>query len=186
MLISTTAFAQLGLKSIGGGVGLITTTLSVATTTGTSDQSLTGFAIGGSANLGTLAENLYLVPDVGFWTASATVSSVKLSYTDFGINGNVYYMFGASQFTPYVGGGLGINFFGTKVETPSVTIPGFGTVAGGTVSGSATRLGINLIGGGSYALNNQMSIGAQLRYVIASDFNHLLVLATFRYNLDPM
>jgi opacity protein-like surface antigen len=189
LTISSAAFAQIGLKGIGGGAGLMGASMTTASTTGSSSQSLTGFAIGVGANLGTLMENLVLLPDIGYWNASKSVSaggvSSDFSTSDFVINANVQYMLGTGQIMPYVGGGLGLNFISTSVDVPAVNL-GFVTIPAQTVTGSATRLGINLLGGANYPLNDKMSLGAQFRYVIASDFNHWIAMVTFGYKLDSM
>jgi len=171
--------AQIGLKAIGGGVGFT----SVSFNSGTSTESLGGFSIGAAANLGELVPGLSLFSEVGYWTASKTISGTDWSVSDFVINANVVYRFAAGgSVTPYAGGGLGLNFFSSTVEVPAV--PPF--FPGGTFSGSETQIGINLLGGASFALNDQMSIGGQFRYVISSDANHLMILATFMYSLGGM
>jgi opacity protein-like surface antigen len=161
--------AQLGLKGIGGGVGYTSVTFSGPG----SSESLGGFAIGGVVNLGEIVPGLSLVPDVGYWTSSKTISGVDWKVSDFVINGNVSYAFPSGDVTPYVGGGLGLNFFSTTVVVPFF----------GTVSGSESQLGINLLGGAAFALNDELSLGAQFRYVISSDANHFIVLATFMHKL---
>ena len=86
------------------------------------------------------------------------------------------------QLKPYVGAGLGMNFlsFTWGYSTPSYTV--FGVTYGGSnlASESATRIGINLIGGANYAVGN-ITIFPEVRYVLASDFNHFMfkVGATF-------
>jgi opacity protein-like surface antigen len=61
-----------------------------------------------------------------------------------------------------------------------MSLPFFGTVE---ATGSATRLGINVLGGAEYALNSNLSIMADARYVIASDFNHFMLRAGVMYAL---
>lgn len=174
-----TASAQIGLKAIGGGAGFA----SVSFNSGTSTESLGGFAIGAAANLGDIVPGLSLVPEVGYWTASKSISGADWSVSDFLINANVSYRFSqGGSVTPYAGAGLGLNFFSSEVQVPAV--PPF--FPGGTFSGSETQLGINLLAGAAFALNDQMSLGGQFRYVISSDANHLMVLATFMYNLGSM
>ncbi|MBI4418155.1 MAG: porin family protein [Ignavibacteriales bacterium] len=182
--VAGVATAQIGLKSIGGGVGYIGASFEGVDANGNpTTETLGGFAIGVGANLGELTPGLYLMPEIGYWTTSKDFGQdVSWSLSNFAINGNVHYRFPSGAVTPYVGGGLGINFVSSTVKVPTVTIPGFGTF-GGETKGSETRLGINLLGGASYALNPSMSIGGQFRYVIASDFNHFMILATFSHAL---
>ena len=78
---------------------------------------------------------------------------------------------------PYVGAGLGVNFLSTTIK---MSVPFFGTM---DVTGSATRLGINVLGGAEYSLNSNLSVIADARYVIASDFNHFMIRAGVMYAL---
>jgi opacity protein-like surface antigen len=72
---------------------------------------------------------------------------------------------------PYVGAGLGLNFF-------SFTYPGFGILSG---SESFTRLGINLLAGVNYKLNDMLTLVVEPRYVVASDFNTFMIKAGVTY-----
>ncbi len=171
--------AQIGLKAIGGGVGFT----SVNFTSGSGSESLGGLGLGVAANLGEVTKGLFLVPEVGYWSASKDFDGVEWSVSDFFINANASYRFATSgALTPYAGGGLGLNFLSSTVDIPAE--PPF--FPGGEFSASETQLGINLFGGAAYALNNKMSLGGQFRYVISSDANHLMILATFMYNLGGM
>ncbi len=175
-LISSLSFGQLGLHDIGGGVGYASVSF---TNAGSSSQSLGGFLIGAHANLGDLAKNLNLVPDIEYLSTSTTVNGGTWKVSDFAINANVHYNFEMEgMIKPYVGAGLGLDFFST---TASATIPGYSyggfTVPAQTVSatGSATRLGINLLVGANYKLNDKMTLFLEPRYVIASDLDNFQI-----------
>src|SRR5208283_171280 len=145
-LISSLSFGQLALHDIGGGIGYTSVSF---TNGGSSSQSLGGFLIAAHANLGELAKDLTLVPDIEYLSTSTTVDGGTWKVSDFAINANVHYNFQMEgMIKPYVGAGLGLDFFST---TASATIPYFNgfTIATQTVSAtaSATRLGINLLVG---------------------------------------
>jgi opacity protein-like surface antigen len=156
----------LGLREIGGGVGYVS-----ASVTGSSSESVGGFVIAAHANLGELAKNLSLYPDIEYWSASKDIGGGTWKVSDFAINANVHYniaMEGAVK--PYVGAGLGFNSFSFSYAVPALAAYGFGTY-----SVSASRIGINLLAGANYKMNDQMTLFLEPRYVLASDFNHFQI-----------
>jgi len=173
-LVSSLSFAQLALHDIGGGVGYVSVSF---TNGGSSSQSIGGFLLAAHANLGELAKDLTLAPDVEYFSTSTTVNGGTWKVGDFAINANVHYNFEMEgTIKPYVGAGLGLDFFST---TASATIPYFNgfTIVTQTVSAtaSATRLGINLLAGANYKLNDKMSLLLEPRYVIASDLDNFQI-----------
>ncbi|HTY11269.1 MAG TPA: outer membrane beta-barrel protein [Bacteroidota bacterium] len=185
LLFTSLSFGQLGLHDIGGGVGYVSVSF---TNAGSSSQSLGGFLIAAHANLGDLAKDLNLVPDIQYFSTSTTVNGGTWKVGDFAINANVHYNFEMEgMIKPYVGAGLGLDFFST---TASVTIPGYSTgfftVPSQTYSatGSATRLGINLLVGANYKLNDKMSLLLEPRYVIASDLDNFQIKAGVTWALN--
>ena len=175
-LISSLSFAQLALHDIGGGVGYASVSF---TNAGSSSQSLGGFLLAAHANLGDLTKDLNLVLDIEYFSTSTTVNGGTWKVSDFAINANVHYNFEMEgMIKPYVGAGLGLDFFST---TASATIPGYSngffTIPAQTVSatGSATRLGINLLVGANYKLNDKMTLFLEPRYVIASDLDNFQI-----------
>ena len=174
LTVSALSFGQIGLKGIGGGLGFITSSMDNGNGTSTS---LSGFLIAAHADLGEVAKDISLWPDITYWSASK--DPVKLS--DFAINVNAHYSIAMEgQMKPYVGAGLGYNSYSTTVTIPSYTILGF-TYGGGTATGSASRLGINLLAGINYKLNDMLTLLVEPRYVIASDFNHFTVKVGVTY-----
>jgi opacity protein-like surface antigen len=175
LAVTAVSSAQLALKGVGGAVGFITSSMDNGN--GTS-ESLSGFLIAAHADLGEFAKDFSLFPDITYWSASK--DPVKLS--DFSINVNAHYNIAMEgQLKPYVGAGLGYNSYSTTVTIPSYTIPGYGTYGGGTVTGSASRLGINLLAGVNYKLNDMLTLIVEPRYVLASDFNHFTIKAGITY-----
>lgn len=175
LLTVAVASAQIGFKGIGGGVGFT----SVSFNSGATTESLSGLSLSGQAYLGDVAQNLGLYPEIVYWSASKDFGGgVDWSVSDFAINANAHYNLSTQgNVKPYVGAGLGLNFLSS---TTKMTIPFFGTVE---ATGSVTRLGINVLGGAEYALNSDLSIIADARYVIASDFNHFMLRAGVMYAL---
>ena len=175
LVLSLGSAQGIGLKAVGGGVGFT----SVSFTSGASTESLSGLSLSGQAYMGDVAQNIGLYPEIVYWSASKNLGSgVHWSVSDFAINANARYNINSEwNVKPYVGAGLGINFLSTTVK---MSVPFFGTM---DVSGSATRFGINLLGGAEYKLNPSFSVLADARYVLASDFNHLMVRAGVMYAL---
>ncbi len=182
-LISSLSFAQLALHDIGGGIGYVSVSFN-----STSDQTLGGFLIAAHANLGDLAKDLNLVPDIEYFSTSKDVDGGTFKVSNFAINANVHYNFEMEgMIKPYVGAGLGINFLST---TASATIPGYSidgfTEPAQTYSATAsdTRLGINLLVGANYKLNDKMTLLLEPRYVIASDFDNFQIKAGVTWALN--
>jgi opacity protein-like surface antigen len=168
---------SLGFNGVGGGLGFISASMDDGAG---SSSSLSGFLIGAHADLGEITKDITLVPDITYWSASK--DPMKLS--NFSINVNAHYNIAVQgQFKPYVGAGLGYNSLSTEVTLPSFTVGGFGTFGGGTVSGSASRLGINILVGANYKLNEKMTLLVEPRYVLASDFNHFTAKVGITYGL---
>ena len=127
VLVTSLSFGQqLGLHEIGGGIGYTSVSF---TNAGSSSQSLGGFLIAAHANLGELTKDLTLVPDIEYFSTSATVNGGTWKVGDFAINANVHYNIEMEgMIKPYAGAGLGLDFFSTTASAtiPGYTIPGFG------------------------------------------------------------
>ncbi|HLP15951.1 MAG TPA: outer membrane beta-barrel protein [Bacteroidota bacterium] len=171
-LCSTMGFAQgLGLKGVGGSVGYTSVSF------GLGSESFGGFVIGAHADMGEISPGFQVLPELQYWSTSKDVGGASWKVSDFAINANVHYNIQTSgDIKPYVGAGLGMNFisFTWGYSTPAYTF--FGQTYGGSslTSESATRLGINLLGGANFATGN-ITISPEVRYVVASDFNHFIV-----------
>jgi opacity protein-like surface antigen len=166
-LCSTMGFAQgLALRGVGGSIGYTQVSANGA-------ESLGGFLIAGHVDMGEFTPGFQLIPELQYWSTSKDISGYTWKFTDFAINGNVHYNIQtAGDIKPYVGAGLGLNFYSSTIDYPSYTL--FGINYGGSASASATRLGINLIGGANFVSGN-MTITPEIRYVIASDIDHLIL-----------
>ena len=172
LLIGSLGVAQeLGLKGVGGSLGYV----SVSFNNGTSTESLGGLAFAGHAYLGEISKGIGLYPEVQYFSTSKDVSGASWKLSDFAINANVHYAIAMEgQLKPYVGGGLGYNSLSSTVDIPAISA-GFFTIPGTTYTSSTSRIGINLLAGADYKMNDQMSLFIEPRYVLASDFNHFLV-----------
>ena len=180
-LISSLSFAQLGLHEIGGGVGYVSVSF---TNGGSSSQSIGGFLLAAHANMGELAKNLTLAPDVEYFSTSTTVNGGSWKVSDFALNANVHYNIAMEGMVkPYVGAGLGLNFLSTTYSE-SYFNPFTGITQTASVTGSDTRLGINLLVGANYKLNDKMTLLLEPRYVIASDFDNFQIKAGVTWALN--
>ena len=151
---------ELGLKGVGGSIGFVS--ISPASST----ESFSGFAIAAHAYLGDIAKDLGLFPEIEYFSTSKDVSGVTLKVSDFAINANLHYNIAMEgQVKPYVGAGLGFNSMSYTFNLPFL----------GTVSASDSRIGINLLAGANYKMNDEMSLFFEPRYVLSSDYNHLLI-----------
>ena len=82
------------------------------------------------------------------------------------INANVHYLFDvADKFKVYPVAGLGYTNWSYKYEYAGHTI----------AEGSDGRIAINLGGGAEYELTKDLSVNAELKYQIISNYNQLLL-----------
>ena len=82
------------------------------------------------------------------------------------INANVHYLFDvADKFKVYPLAGLGYTNWSYKYEFPGLPV----------VEGSDGRLAINLGGGAEYELTKDLSVNAELKYQIISNYNQLVL-----------
>ena len=167
---------QIRVRGVGGGIGYTSISLS----SGRTSQTLDGFAISAHADLGEITSGIRLYPELLYFHTSKDLGGgVTQSVNDVAISANGHVGIRLQgKFTPYVGAGLGVNFLGNSTET---TDQRRGTTKG--VTNSETRFGLNLLGGADYTVNSRLKIGGELRYVLASDFNHVIIRATATYAL---
>ena len=184
-LISSLSFGQqLALHDIGGGIGYVSVSFN-----STSDQTLGGFLIAAHANLGELAKDLTLVPDIEYFSTSKTIDGGTWKVGDFAINANVHYNFEMEgMIKPYVGAGLGMNFLST---TASATFPGIAIQQLYCIlhkptaqHGSRYPTWHQPSCGANYKLNDKMTLLLEPRYVIASDFDNFQIKAGVTWALN--
>ncbi len=166
-LVSAVSSAQLALKGIGGAIGFVSLSPSG------SSESFSGFLIAAHADLGEFTKDIVFYPDIEYFSTSKDVSGTNLKVSNFALNANVHYNIQMEgMLKPYVGAGLGYNSFSWTFAAPF----GFGTW-----TGSDSRLGINLLAGINYKLNDMLTLVVEPRYVLASDYNHFLINAGVTY-----
>jgi outer membrane protein W len=161
---------SLGLQQLGGGIGYVSVSAA-----GPSTENIGGFLIAAHADLGEVTKGITLFPEIEYFSASKDIGGGTWKVSDIAINVNAHYnleMEGSVK--PYVGAGLGFNSFGFDWTTPRIDY-GFGVTSGGTYSQSYTRIGINLLVGANYKMNNQITLFLEPRYVLASDFNNFQI-----------
>jgi opacity protein-like surface antigen len=173
-LVAVVGNAQIGLKAIGGEAGYASYSFSGSG----SSSTLGGFLVGGVANLGELAPALSLYPSVTYSSAKKDVSGATVKVSDFAVNGNVKYSFKGEGFTPYIGGGIGLNF-----ASATVTVPAFFGFGGGEVTSSDTKIGINLLGGAEFKIS-KMTGFVQAGYCLISDMNQLQIVAGVMFPMN--
>ena len=163
----------LGFYAIGGGLGFVNVSPSGA------DESMSGFGINARANLGDITSNLRLVPEIYYWSTSKDFGEgAEWKFSDFALNANVQYRFETEgSFEPYVGGGLGLNIVSSTV---SVSIPFFGS---SSITGTTTEFGLNLLGGAHFNMDGNLIPWGEVRYVLVSNMNHLMITAGILYYL---
>jgi len=134
--------AQIGFKGVGGHVGCVN-----------GKGSLSGILFGGHVNLGEIIPGLALAPSFDYWSDSET--------NILNINGDVRYYFptdGNIDF--FAGGGLALVRFSSDKQT--FTDPDTGITI--TSGGGSTKLGLNLGGGASIPLSDNLVGTATLVY----------------------
>lgn len=153
----------LGLKRLGVEAGLV-------------DPEAVGSTIGFGvfADLGNLAHDIRLSSHLGYWSKSENAFGAEASLRDISVGARARYMFhvASPKLQPYVGTGLGLHFFNTKVE-----VPGF------SVEDSATKLGLDLGGGVLTPVSPKTDLFADLWYTVA-DIDMLSMKAGVSFRLN--
>ncbi len=177
--VSTLSSAQLAFKNIGGAIGFA----SYSFNSGANTETLSGFLIAAHSDLGELTKDITFVPDVEYVSTSKSVTGGTLKVSDFGINANAHYNFQMEgMLKPYAGAGLGLNFL-SSTAVASYTDPFTGFTYSGSATASDTKIGINLLAGINYQLNDQLTLVVEPRYVIISDFSNFQIKAGVTYAL---
>lgn len=156
------AEVDIGFKGIGGKIGLVAP----------SDIDAT-FGLGAFVDLGTFAPQVGFEASIDYWSSGEGSGDFEVDFRDIALGARATYRFEVSneKFKPYAGGGLSLHIF--NVDTPSVTVPGFGTVGGG--SDSETKIGLDLLGGTRYTVGEKVDIIGEAMYRIVSDVGQFVV-----------
>lgn len=154
-----TAASNMGLKALGGNVGLVSPE-DIDETVG----------LGVFADWGNLSPSWALGSNLDYWSKSEDLGfGTDVSVRDISFSTRAKYLFAVSspKFQPFVGGGLGLHFLRAEV---SFDDPFFGEE---TYSDTQTELGIDLGGGFRTPLGASSELAGDLWYSIVDDFSQL-------------
>jgi opacity protein-like surface antigen len=173
LLAAHAAMAQsdLGLKSIGGAVGIV------------SPENLSStFSLGAVADWGTVAPRIGLESHLDYWSQSSNTFGYGSSFRDvtLGARAKYYFEVRGSKLRPFAGGGLGIHFLHSDV-----TVPAFPGLPGLTASGSDTKIGLDLGGGFAMPVGPRTDFLGEAWYGIVSDVSQLALRVGLTYRLVP-
>ena len=177
LTVSAVSSAQLAFKGIGGGIGYA----SFSWNEGTNTETMSGFLIAAHADLGEFTKDFTFVPDISYSSTSKSENGGTLKLSDFAINANAHYNIAMEgSLKPYVGAGLGYNSFSTTAEA-TVDYGPFGGIQTYSVTATASRIGINLLAGFNYPLNDMLTLLVEPRYTIVSDFGNFQIKVGVTY-----
>lgn len=178
IVASQTALA----KASHGGIGLNGLGVEAGLVDPEAAGSTLGF--GAFADLGTLTPNIRLSSHLGYWSKSENEFGAVASIRDISIGARAKYMFRvvSPKLQPYVGAGLGLHFFNTKVEVPDMDLGGGFIIPGFTAEDSATKLGLDLGGGAVRPLSPKTDLFVDLWYTV-SDIEQLSMKAGLSFRL---
>jgi len=168
------AKTDLGMRSIGGDVGLVDPENASGT-----------IGFGTFADLGTITPEIHLAPYAAYWSKSeGNPSSGEASVSDFNFGMRGKYMFHVSspKFQPYAGAGLGLHLVTGKVTIPDMIIGGF-LIPGYEVKDTATKLGMDLGGGFFTPVGARTDFTCDFWYGIVSDVSQLSLKVGLAYKL---
>ncbi|TMQ65571.1 MAG: hypothetical protein E6K79_04375 [Candidatus Eisenbacteria bacterium] len=150
----------LGFKGIGGSLGLVDP-----------ENASSAVALGFHVDAGTIVRNVHLIPSFSYWNVGTDVGAYHADVKDlaFATDVNVDFPLQGGRFTPYLGGGLGLNFLSFDSNAPN------------SVSANDTKLGLNLLGGMRNDVMPNLAIFGELRYSFVTDANQLKILGGFTY-----
>ena len=117
-------------------------------------------------NIGLGVKGQYYFPDQLRGEASVDYFFKNKGVSMWDINANVHYLVDvADKFKVYPLAGLGYTNWSYKYEFPGLPV----------VEGSDGRLAVNLGGGAEYELTKDLSVNAELKYQIISNYNQLVL-----------
>lgn len=150
----------LGFKGIGGTIGFVDP-----------ENVSSAVDLGFHIDAGTIVRNVHLIPSLNYWNVGADVGAYHADVKDFAISTdvNVDFPLQGGRFTPYLGGGLGLNFLSFDSNAPN------------GVSSNETKLGLNVLGGMRNDVMPNLAIFGELRYSFVTDANQLKILGGFTY-----
>lgn len=150
----------LGFKGIGATIGFVDP-----------ENVSSAVDLGFHVDAGTIVHNVHLIPSIGYWNVGTDVGTYHADVKDFSVAAdvNVDFPLQGGRLTPYLGGGLGLNFLSFDSNAP------------GGFSSNETKLGLNVLGGMRNDVMPNLAVFGELRYHFVSDANQLKILGGFTY-----
>lgn len=167
------AESNLGLERLGVEAGLVDLEAGGST-----------LGLGAVADLGTLARDVRLSSQLGYWSKSEGGFGAEASIRDISIGARARYLFHVSSpnLQPYAGAGLGLHFYRAEVVVPDMDLGGGIIVPGFTSEDSSTKLGLDMGGGMVTPLNPKTDLFFDLWYTL-SDVDQLAMKVGVSFKL---
>ena len=152
--------AGLGFRGLGASIGLVDP-----------EDASSALLLGLHVDAGQIVHNVHLIPNMQYWKVGADVGPYSADISDlaFNVDANVDFPLQGGRLTPYLGGGLGLNFLSFDSNAP------------GAVSSNDTKLGVNVLGGMRNDVMPNLALFGELRYSFVTDANQLKILGGFTY-----
>jgi opacity protein-like surface antigen len=153
------AEANLGLKGVGGRIGLVS-----------AENLDSAFGFDAVADLGTMSPLIGLEARLGYWSHSESQFGSDFKVSDVSLSARGKYMFPTdnAKLTPFAGAGLGMHFLHAQIDMPAQ-----GPFPAQTIEDSSTKLGLDLGGGLAVHAGPQIDVVGEVWYGIVSDVNQL-------------
>ncbi len=169
MMFAASAFGQadIGFKAVGIKAGLV------------DPEDIDG-TIGFAAivDLGTFAPQFGWEAEIAYWKKSEKHGTTEYSLRDIAIlsSGKYYFPVPESQFSPFLGGGLGIHLGKGESKTTNSFFN-----QSQKQTNTKTKFGFHLFGGTEMKFSPEISGFAEIRYCLVSDINQLWLMAGAKY-----
>ena len=140
---------------------------------------------GAYADLGTLAPDVRLSSQLGYWSDTANEFGTKATLRDITMGARAVYLFHMTspKFQPFAGGGLSLHFFHEKVTIPAQDLGGGVIIPAMSASDSVTKLGLDLGGGASTPLSPKANLYGEFWYT-AADIDQISMKAGVSFQLS--
>ncbi len=176
MLVASTASAQadLGLRSIGVGLGIVDP----------EDIDMT-ISFGFYSDLGTIRPNLHLETYLGYWQQTEELlDGMEVCIRDFAAVMRAKYTFDLANPTikPFAGGGLGFHFVNAGIDIPPMDVGGLLT-PGYSEDDTEIKVGLELGGGMLFDVWQSTAIQTEAWYSVVSDVSQLAIRASVVFKL---
>jgi hypothetical protein len=152
--------SKMGFMGIGGHLGWVDP-----------DNLDSTLGVGVLVDFGPMLPDFRLEGNFDYWGESQTPRQVKWSYRDIslGATGKWYPDINSKVLKPFLGTGLVLHFFRTKVSGLYLD-----PITGGqSFSDTSTKLGLDLTGGSLFGVDKNVNLLAEIRYRFVSDIGHL-------------